>query len=81
MAQVLVRNLEEKVKDRLRQRAVRNNHSMEEEIRDILRAAVAVSEGQPKKLGTWLQHHFAGIGLTEDIPEHRNYPVNPAIFD
>ena len=40
MAQLLVRNLENAVKARLQRRARRNGRSMEEEVRDILRAAV-----------------------------------------
>ena len=40
MAQFVVRNIENGVKDRLQRRARRNGHSMEEEVRDILRNAV-----------------------------------------
>ena len=41
MAQLVVRKLDDDVKERLRQRAARNGHSMEEEVRAILLAAVA----------------------------------------
>ena len=47
MAQVLVRNLDDDVKERLQQRARQHGHSMEEEIRDILRQAMA-DEGAPR---------------------------------
>ena len=40
MAQLIVRNIEEKVKRSLRQRAKANGRSMEEEVRVILRTAV-----------------------------------------
>ena len=40
MAQVIVRNLEEGVKRKLKQRAARHGRSMEEELREILRDAV-----------------------------------------
>jgi plasmid stability protein len=40
MAQVIVRKLEDSVKKKLQRRAARHKHSMEEEIRDILRNAV-----------------------------------------
>jgi plasmid stability protein len=40
MAQLLVRNIENEVKARLQRRAKRHGRSMEEEVRDILRAAV-----------------------------------------
>jgi plasmid stability protein len=44
MAQLLVRNIEDSVKTRLQRRAKRNGHSMEAEVRDILRAAVQKEE-------------------------------------
>ena len=37
MAQVIVRNLDDAVKRKLQRRAARHGHSMEAEIRDILR--------------------------------------------
>jgi plasmid stability protein len=40
MAQVIVRNLEDAVKRKLRRRAARNGRSIEEEVRDILCNAV-----------------------------------------
>jgi hypothetical protein len=40
MAQVIVRDLEEDVKARLKRRAAQHGRSMEEEVRDILRNAV-----------------------------------------
>ncbi|MDP3898437.1 MAG: plasmid stabilization protein [Mesorhizobium sp.] len=46
MAQLLVRNIEEDVKTRLRKRAARHGTSMEEEARSILRDAVK-DEGEP----------------------------------
>jgi antitoxin FitA len=39
MAQLVVRNLEDAVKRRLKRRADKHGRSMEEEVRDILRAA------------------------------------------
>ena len=61
MAQILVRNLEENVKRRLRRRAKANGRSMEEEARTIIREAVA-DNAPPKAegLGTRLAKHFAG---------------------
>jgi plasmid stability protein len=81
MAQVIVRNLDEAVKRKLKRRAARNSHSMEEEIRDILRDAVK-NEGRSRKgLGTEIVELFKGIGLEESIGELRGYPVEPAGFD
>ena len=80
MAQVIVRNLEETVKRKLKRRAARHGHSMEEEIRSILRNAVK-DEGRDRKgLGTAIVELFSGIGLEEPIQELRGYPVKPAKF-
>jgi antitoxin FitA len=81
MAQVVVRKLEEDVKERLRQRAARHGRSMEEEIRVILRDAVAEDAPSEGGLGTEIARLFAGAGLTFEIPEMRGQPVRPATFD
>jgi antitoxin FitA len=57
MAQLVVRNLEESVKRRLRQRAVKNGRSLEGEVREILKLSVKVERGAKsgateKRLGT-----------------------------
>jgi plasmid stability protein len=81
MAQVIVRNLEDSVKRKLKRRATRHGHSMEEEIRDILRNAVKDEGRNRKGLGTEIAELFKGIGLEEPIQELRGYPVKPAKFD
>ncbi len=49
-------------------------------MRDILRNAVR-AENQPRAaLGSRLAARFAGIGLTDDIPELRGHPARPADF-
>ena len=79
MAQLVVRNMEKKVKDRLQRRAARHGQSMEEEVRDILRNAV--KEPEPTgKLGTEIASLFAKVGLDEDIPELRGHKIKPASF-
>lgn len=50
MAQLVVRNLEDDVRDKLRERAQRHGRSMEEEVRDILRAAI-VQDPSQRKMG------------------------------
>ncbi len=83
MAQILVRNMEDKVKGRLQDRAKRNGRSMEEEAREILRNALREENTPPRKLGSEIVALFSGqgIGLEEDISELRGYPVRPATFD
>ena len=52
MVQLVVRNLEDDVLDKLRDRALKHGHSVEEEVRNILRAAVMQQESNPKKTGS-----------------------------
>jgi len=71
MAQLIVRNLEDKVKRRLRQRAKNHGRSMEEEARVIIRAAVSAKESLHRRaadaeapqegLGTRLMKLFANV--------------------
>ena len=81
MAQLVVRNIEDSVKARLQRRARRNGHSMEEEIRDILRSA-AIEETPPTGgLGKKISALFTKIGLEADIPELRGHTVEPFDFE
>jgi plasmid stability protein len=82
MAQLIVRNLEGDVKEKLRRRAIAHGRNMEEEIRDILRDAVK-DEGRraARRLGSEIAALFAGIGLDRDIAELRGHPIKPAKFD
>ena len=81
MAQLVVRNLEETVKARLRRQALRHGNSMEEEVRDILRNAVRADEGSAAPLGSRLRQRFARAGLDEDIAELRGQKARSASFD
>ena len=81
MALVIVRNLEVVVKRKLKRRATRHGHSMEEEIRSILRDAVK-DEGRARKgLGSEIAELFKGIGLKEPIQELRGFRIRPIEFD
>ncbi len=78
MAQLLVRNLDDEVKRRLRARADRQGRSMEDLVRDILRVAAQEDDAPSAKLGTRIARRFAGLGLTEEIPELRGELAQPA---
>ena len=83
MAQLVVRNLDDDVKAKLRRRADAHGRSMEAEVREILRDAVK-EEARPKEgLGTRIANRFAGIGLRkgEEIQEFRGYRIKPVTFD
>ena len=80
MAQLVVRNIENSVKARLKRRATRNRRSMEDEVREILRGAVSEEETPAGGLGTEIAALFAKVGLVSEIPELRGYEIKPAIF-
>ncbi len=69
MAGITVRNLDEGLKRRLRVRAAENGRSMEQEARDILRAALDEEAAPSKNLGTALHESFKPFGTVElEIP-------------
>ena len=82
MATLTIRNLDDAVRDRLRQRAAKHGHSMEEEVRQILRQVVkpvepaASSEG----LGSRIHNHFARLGGIElELPPRSDTPSAPSL--
>ena len=81
MAQLVVRNIEDDVKERLRKRAKARGRSMEEEARDILRTVLLTEKQQTAGAGTQISSLFKGIGLEEPIPEWKGFPVRPVKFD
>ena len=78
MAQVVVRDIEEDVKVRLKRLAERHGRSMEEEIRHILRNAAKDSNRPIAKIGSRIAARFYGKGITTDLPELRGQPARPA---
>src|ERR1039458_7771356 len=80
--EVLHPNRESPVKPRRQPRARRNGRSMEEEVRDILRAAVHKDENKSEfGLGTELAALFADVGLDEQIQELRGFEIKPPNFE
>jgi plasmid stability protein len=70
MANMTIRDLDDQLKSRLRVRAARNNRSMEEEVRCILKAALAVDAGRPKSLVQAIRERMEPLGGVElDLPE------------
>ncbi len=69
MASITVRNLDGGLKRRLRIRAAENGHSMEQEARDILRAALDEDAAPTRNLGTAIHERFKPFGGLElEIP-------------
>ena len=81
MAQLIVRNLEEEVKHRLRRRATRHGHSMEEEVREILHDALKNEDRPLTPLGSRLAARFAGRGLDHEITELHGGEARAAMFE
>jgi antitoxin FitA len=81
MAQLLVRHLEQDVKERLQERARKHKMSLEELVRDILRDA-AKDKRPSGGLGSEIAARFRGIGFKEgEIQELRGFTIRPPNFD
>jgi plasmid stability protein len=85
MAQILVRNLEDRLKGRLQRRAKRHGRSMEEEAREILRNALREDETPKRGLGSEMVALFSGQGIGlkdgEEIPEIRGLRMQVPKFE
>lgn len=73
MANITIRNLDEGLKGRLRMAAAQHGHSMEEEVRVILRQALTPDE-QTKGLGSRIKRRFAEDGVELDLVPRTDAP-------
>lgn len=81
MASITIRNLNDGIKQNLRVRAAQNGHSMEEEVREILRRTLDVDPLPEKNLGTAIHQLFKAAGAIElDVPP-RQPMRDPPRFD
>jgi len=75
VASILVRNLPDDAKERLRQRAMRHRRSLEAEVRVILERAAqeaVVSTDQPERFPDWfIRMTRPGVDLDPAIEENR----------
>jgi len=83
MAQLIVRKLENEVKDKLQRRAKRHGRSVEEEVREILRDATKREDRKSRRLGTKIARLFRRAGLKpgEEIRELREIEMQAADFE
>lgn len=65
MASITIRNLDEQTKERLRVRAAHRGRSMEDEARNILRAALAEDTVSPHNLADAIRRRFQPLGGIE----------------
>ncbi len=68
MATMTIRNIDDMLKSRLRVRAAVHGRSMEDEARDILRAALSTEAPRPRDLGQAIHERFMAIGGI-DLPD------------
>lgn len=69
---ITVRGLEPETKQKLRMRAARHGHSMEQEARDILRRAVNGQVEGEDDLGSAIHRRFAALGGVDlNLPPRR----------
>lgn len=78
MATLTIRDLDESLKRRLRTRAASRNRSMEEEARQILRAALADASGPTVDIVSRIRSRFSGLGDFElAVPEREPVRAPP----
>jgi plasmid stability protein len=74
MATLTIRNLDDRLKSRLRVQAATRGRSMEEEARQILRSVLDQPEPAPASLAERIRHRFAKLGDVE-LPIADREPV------
>lgn len=80
MASITIRNLDDRLNERLRVRAAEHGRSMEEEVLQILRQAIGPTEAN-RNLGEAIHQRFAAIrGIELELPDRGPMPEPPS-FD
>jgi plasmid stability protein len=80
LASITIRNLDEQTKSKLRIRAAHHNRSMEEEVRNILRTALAEDPLTPVNLAEAIRRRFESFGGIElDLPPREPMPEPPEL--
>ena len=80
MGTLTIRNLDDPLKSRLRLRAAARNRSMEEEARQILRAALQEPVAPAQDLGTRIRARFTALGDVQLAVESREPVRHPPDF-
>jgi antitoxin FitA len=83
MGSLVVRNIPDAVKERLKERAKKHGRSMEEEVRDILKRAAKDVDAPGAGVGTRFANRFRQIGPGEEphIVELRDITIEPPNFE
>lgn len=81
MATIVIRQLDEQTKSRLRVRAAQHGRSMEEEARLILRTALTTGAPAASNLAEAIRQRFAGTGGVKLKRPRRDAIRRPPTFD
>ena len=80
MATITIRKLDEQIKAKLRVRAARRGHSMEEEAREILKLALAADNTSSESLADAIRRHVKPLGGVElQLPRRQSLRKPPAL--
>ena len=80
MSTITIRNLPDDIKARLRMEAAAHGHSMEEEVRAILRRALTGKPASSTGLGARIHARFAKLGGVDlELPARRERPRKPRL--
>jgi plasmid stability protein len=75
VASIVIRQLDDKIKEKLRLRASRRGRSMEQEAREILRAALSAKPEKRMNLANAIRRHVEPLGGIElTIPRRGPLP-------
>nr|VFJ74179.1 MAG: hypothetical protein BECKFW1821C_GA0114237_10585 [Candidatus Kentron sp. FW] len=80
MAQIVIRNLDDDVKENLKKQAIVHGWSMEKEAREILREVLKRKERAPTGLGSRIAARFTGMGLHDELPQLHGQTISPMDF-
>jgi plasmid stability protein len=78
VAAMTIRNIDDTLKSRLRVRAAIHGRSMEDEARDILRAALSTEVPRARDLGQAIRERFAALGGV-DLPDMPREPIREPV--
>ena len=80
MSTITIRNLPDDLKARLRLAAAAHGHSMEEEVRAILRRVLTAKPEPSSNLGDRIHSRFAKLGGVElELPQRRERVRKPRL--
>jgi antitoxin FitA len=81
MASMTIRNIDEKLKARLRIQAAKHGRSMEDEARDILRSALSTTSLRTTSLAKSIRRRVESIGGIELDIAPRERMREPPVFE